>query len=535
MTEKKTAEYFASLQKEISVSEFFEKNKHLLGFDNPTKALLMVVKEAVDNSLDACEEARILPDIKVKVKQMKDDIFKISVEDNGPGIVKAQVPKIFGKLLYGSKFHRMKQSMGQQGIGISAAVLYSQLTTGNPTKVYTKTEGDKKTNVFHILMDTMKNEAEIIKEETLTDGKDAIAEHGVRVDIDVNGRYRKSQGIDEYLTQISIANPFAKISYWAPDGNKEIFNRAVDTLPKEPKEMEPHPYGVEFGILLRMLKITKSKTIHAFLQNEFSSVGSTSAAEICKVAKIDGKTKPQDLDRDGTEKILNAMQKVKLQRPPLDCLSPIGKEALEKGLAKKYPDADFIVTTSRAPEVYRGIPFQIECAIIYGGSLPKEDSVYMMRFANRVPLLYQAGAGACSESVAKTSWRRYGLQQSGSSMPSGPAAIVIHMCSAWVPFISESKEAIAPYPQIVKEMKLAIQECARQMRIHLRRRERAKQETKRLHIFEDYFPLLVENAVYLAEVNKKVNYKPLLDKVVKKGLIDEDEKSEGKALGGGDD
>ncbi len=535
--EKRTAEYFASLQKEISISEFFEKNKHLLGFDNPTKALLMVVKEAVDNALDACEEARIMPEIKVKMKQVKEDIFRVSVEDNGPGIVKAQVPKVYGKLLYGSKFHRMKQSMGQQGIGISAAVLYSQLTNGTPTRVFSKTENDRSTNVFHILIDTMKNEAEIVKEESISDVRDAISEHGVRVEMDVKGRYRKTQGVDDYLAQISISNSFAKITYTAPDGEKMSFYGGVDRLPKEPKEMKPHPYGVEFGVLLRLLKNTKSRTVVSFLQNEFSSVGATGAAEIVRHAKLDAKADPSKLERDDIEKMLNGIQKTKLQRPPLDCLSPIGKEALEKGLRKKYANAEFIVTTSRSPEVYRGIPFQIECAIVYGGDLPKEDTVTLMRFANRVPLLYQAGACAVNEAVTATSWRRYGLQQSGSSMPTGPCVILVHMASAWVPFVSESKEAIAPYPDIVKEMKLAVQECARQMCMHIRRKERAKHETKRLHIFEDYFPLIVEAAAELAELKSKPNYKPLLEHVVKKGLIeDKEEKVEGgKLSGGGDD
>ena len=127
------------MQKEISVSEFFEKNKHLLGFDNPVKALLMAIKEAVDNSLDACQEADILPDIEIKVKDLGDDKFRIMIKDNGPGIVKEQLPNIFGKLLYGSKFHSRKQSRGQQGIGISAVVLYSQLTVGKAAKIWSKT------------------------------------------------------------------------------------------------------------------------------------------------------------------------------------------------------------------------------------------------------------------------------------------------------------------------------------------------------------------------------------------------------------
>jgi DNA topoisomerase VI subunit B len=130
-----TAEGMAAKQRDISVSEFFAKNRHLLGFDNPRKALLTAVKEAVDNSLDACEEAGILPEIWVHMEQTGENRFKLAVQDNGPGIVKKQIPLIFGKLLYGSKFHRLRMSRGQQGIGISAAGMYGMLTTGKPVKI----------------------------------------------------------------------------------------------------------------------------------------------------------------------------------------------------------------------------------------------------------------------------------------------------------------------------------------------------------------------------------------------------------------
>lgn len=522
---KRTAEYFATQQKEISVSEFFEKNKHLLGFDNPTKALLIVVKEAVDNSLDACEDARIMPDIKIKIAEKKEDVYSISVEDNGPGIVKDQIPRVFGKLLYGSKFHRFKQSRGQQGIGISAAVLYAQLTTGQPAKIFSKLPNNSKTHCFVMHIDTTKNEPEVLEEFDITDGKDAIKEHGVRIVVEVNGRYRKTQSVDDYVKQTAIANPFANIDYSAPDGEKMKIQRSVNELPKEARAIKPHPYGVEFGVLLRMLKHTKAKTLSSFLQNEFSSTGTMGTTQILKMAKLEKDTDPTTLDRDSIEKLLNAMQKVKLQRPPLDCLSPIGKEELEKGLRKQYPDADLIFTETRKPEVYRGIPFIIEAGIVYGGTLDKESAVDIIRIANRVPLLYQLGAGAANEAITKTAWKRYGLTQTGSSLPVGPAVIIVHMCSAWVPFISESKEAIAPYPDIVKEMKLAIQDVGRQLYSHLRRKQRAKHESRRLQIFEEYLPLIAEIASELAELKKKINVEPIIQKVVKTKLLEDDRKA----------
>lgn len=513
---RKTAEDFAKLQREISISEFFEKNKHLLGFDNPTKALLIVVKEAVDNSLDACQDAGILPEISVKVKSVGEDRFKVSIEDNGPGIVKEKIPQVFGKLLYGSKFHVLKQNRGQQGIGISACVLYSQMTTGKPTRIFSKIENEKKTNIFDIHIDVQKNEPEIIHEESIDDG---IKEHGTRVEMEITGRYRKTQSVDDYLKQTAISNPFAKISYNI-NGEKMTFNRSVDKLPKEPEEMKRHPYGVEYGMLQRMLKNTNSRTLSSFLQNEFSSVGSKSANEICKIAKLDKNMKPSEIERENIGKLLNAMQKVKLQRPPTDKLSPIGKEELFKGLKKLYPNAE-IFTETRSPEVYMGNPFIIEAGIVYDTNLPKEEEVQIIRFANRVPLLYQTSACAIYEAITETRWKNYGLQQVGKGVPIGPCIIVVHVCSAWVPFISESKEAIAAYPEIVKEIKLAIQSCARDMLTFMRRKERSKYETQRLHIFEDYLPIIAENAADLAET-KKPDIKKVLQQVVKKELVEDE-------------
>src|SRR5271165_1030302 len=178
----------ATRQREISVSEFFTKNRHLLGFDNPAKALLTTVKEAVDNSLDACEEAGILPELWVEIREIAPvamgksskekagapgdraapagpSRFRVIVQDNGPGIVKAQIPKIFAKLLYGSKFHRLKQSRGQQGIGISAAGLYGQLTTGKPVVITSKIGKGRPAYLIHLRIDTKHNQPDVVKEQ----------------------------------------------------------------------------------------------------------------------------------------------------------------------------------------------------------------------------------------------------------------------------------------------------------------------------------------------------------------------------------
>ncbi len=216
------AEELAKAQREISVSEFFAKNRHLLGFDNPRKALLTTVKEGVDNSLDACEEAGILPEIHVNIKMISEDRFIVIIEDNGPGIVKEQIPKIFAKLLYGSKFHSMKQSRGQQGIGISAAAMYGQLTTGKPTKIISRISEKKPAHYYELHIDTRKNEPEIVKEEDVEWNKP----HGTRVEIELEAKYLKGkQSVDDYLKETAVINPHATIIYFTPEN--EMVGRAA--------------------------------------------------------------------------------------------------------------------------------------------------------------------------------------------------------------------------------------------------------------------------------------------------------------------
>ncbi|MBD3204332.1 DNA topoisomerase VI subunit B [Candidatus Woesearchaeota archaeon] len=474
----------AKRQKAISVAEFFEKNRHLLGFDNTKKALLTTVKEAVDNALDACEEANILPELHIEIIDFGDDRFRICVEDNGPGIVKKQIPHIFARLLYGSKFHVLKQARGQQGIGISASVMYGQLTTGRPAKIISKIGRDHKAVYTELKLDTKKNKPKILKQEE----REWEKEHGTRIEIDLEGSYmRGSQSVDEYIKDTAIINPHATIIYTNPKAEQTIYPRATEKKPEEAKEIMPHPYGVELGILIKMLQATKHKTLQSFLMNEFSRVGRGTAKKICKNSTLLPKTKPRKISRDMAEKLIKGIKKTKIMNPQTDCISPIGHDLILKGI-KKEIQAEFYTSTTRDPSVYRGNPFIIEAAIAYGGDLSADDSVQIMRFANRVPLLYQKGACAISESVIKTNWRNYKLRQSRNSYPTGPCVILVHMASTWVPFTSEAKEAIAHYPEIIKEIKLALQECGRDLGRYLAKKKRIKRELKKIDYISKYLP-----------------------------------------------
>ncbi|MFH8119508.1 MAG: DNA topoisomerase VI subunit B [Candidatus Aenigmatarchaeota archaeon] len=522
MVEESIAEKMARDMKEVSVAEFFEKNRHLLGYENPTKALLTVVKEAVDNSLDACGEAGILPEIKVVVKPLNTDRFKILVEDNGPGVVESKVPYAFGKFLYGSKFHKLKQSRGIQGLGIHGAVLYSQLTTGKPTKITTST--GKEIHTFELMIDVVKNEPIVLSHKV---EKNPKKWHGVIIEMEVEGKYvERAQSIPEYLKQTAIANPYARIIFEGPNGKME-FERAVEEIPKQPKEIKPHPYGVELGLLRRMLSTTKTRNLIQFLTTEFSRVGRKSAEQICKLAKLGFDKKPQDLTHEESERLHKAMQLVKLMAPPTDCLSPLGEKLITEGL-KKETGADHVVAVTRQPSVYRGNPFLVEVGLAYGGKIPP-DQAQLLRFANKVPLLYHQSDCALTEATSETDFRRYGLPQSQGQLPSAPLVILIHFASVWVPFTSEGKQAIAKYPEIIKEVKLALQDAGRKLASYIREQRRLKERQMRRQIFERYVPEVAKALAKLTNKDQKIILKKLEDMMKKKvDLLQDLENIEGE-------
>jgi DNA topoisomerase-6 subunit B len=609
-----TAESMAAKQRDISVSEFFAKNRHLLGFDNPRKALLTTVKEAVDNSLDACEEAGILPDITVVIEDLQPDRpasakssrYRITVVDNGPGIVRKQVENVFGRLLFGSKFHRLKMSRGQQGIGISAAGMYGLITTGKPMLIQTRPSAGKKAHHIELAMNTKTNRAEVtIDEETddfplarlrdLPQAREAgdaggyltreAYPTGTSVSIELEGKYQRGRGsVDEFLELTAIANPHARITLVrptrvteededapllkkgargegrgpkdepaaaAPDaaasaaaeqpavtqdfGPVVVFPRAVSELPPETKEIQPHPRGVELGTLLQMLKdyqeATKdSGTLYNFLQEKFCRVSSASASEFCQKIGATSRTKVGDIEPPQAEKLFKEFQESKLAPPPTDCLAPIGVQQLLKGMFKGVR-AEFYAASSRDADVYRGRPFLIETAIAFGGELPGDETARVIRFANRVPLLFQQSACSSFKAVSETNWRNYDLQQPRGSLPVGPLVIMIHMASVWVPFTSESKEAIADYDEIRKEMKLALMECGRKLGTYLRKRAKMQRESQRRDVFERYIGEIAKAINAINDTDTKKLYDALLAQAKKRTAIaDLQLDDEGKAV-----
>jgi DNA topoisomerase-6 subunit B len=621
--QRETAETLAGKQKDISVSEFFAKNRHLLGFDNPRKALLTTVKEAVDNSMDACEEAGILPNVTIVIEDLQPDRpaaskqsrYRVTVVDNGPGIVRKQVENVFGRLLFGSKFHRLKMSRGQQGIGISAAGMYGLITTGKPMVIHTRPHAKKPAHHIELAMNTKTNRAEVSHEDDKTNdfppmrlkalssgtrdpgflnSEDYIT--GTSVSIELEGRYQKGRGsVDDFLELTAIANPHARITFVPPsrvsaDEQEDLplpakqaataetaekaqqekssqhenvvaatapagvdptlttvekdgvifFPRGADQLPPPTQEIMPHPKGIELGILIQMMKDYEAAnrgggTLYNFLQEQFSRVSAGRASEFCSAIGVHSRTKVGNLEPQQIEKLFKEFQEARLPSPPTDCLAPIGVRQLLAGLLKGVK-AEFYAASSREADVYRGRPFQIEAAIAFGGELPADDIARVIRFANRVPLLFQQSACSSFKAVIETGWRNYNLSQPRGSLPVGPLVIMIHMASVWVPFTSESKEAIADYDEIRKEMKLALMECGRKLGTYLRKRQAMQRQAARRDVFERY---IGEISKAIGAINgtdtKKLYDKLLIEARKRTAAADAKLDEEGKAVQKGAD
>ncbi len=451
-------------------------------------------------------------------------------------------------------------SRGQQGIGISAAAMYGQLTTGKPIRVTSRVGKRKAAHVFEIQIDTRKNEPVVTHDETLDEWHQ---EHGTRVELEIVANWQQGQRfVNRYVEHTALANPHATIHYTRPvgaaqrtsanrPGNETLtFPRAANELPKEAAEIKPHPHGVELGALMLLARESKSRDVRGFLQTAFSRVSSSAASDIlAKVPWGKKRVRPRVLGEKRTmaEELHKAIAATRLMSPPTNCLSPIGDELMRRGLvsflnviesegdsgdenaqldldsagmkparkagkataagkqqartenAQALPDAPaeegvekikghnyFIATVTRSPKVYRGNPFQVEVGLAYGGSWPADRTIELFRFANRVPLLFQRGACGVTEAIVRTDWRNYQLSQPKGSLPVGPMALLVHIASVWVPFTSESKEAVAHYPDIIKEIQLAAQECGRKLASFIRKRKAADYQAQRRSIFELY-------------------------------------------------
>ena len=506
------AEELAKEFREHSVAEFFKKNKQMLGLYGKVRTLTTIVHEYTTNALDAAEEANILPDIEVKIDELGEEYYEVTVKDNGPGLTEKTVGKALGQLLAGTKFHRMMQMRGQQGIGSAGVTMLSQTTTGNPTKVITGT-GKGKPISLKISIDPKHNQPKITDLKKLDKEFRGLAVQAKFKDV----LYRDSeQGPLEYLRRTAIANPHAEIKFRDPEGKTFSFKRTIGRIPKPPKEVKPHPKGVTVDELVTLSKYTNARNVNSFLKNDFDRIGNKGLEEVGKRVSFDMKKDPKQLSWHEAEEISKAFREIDFIAPSLDALSPIGEEQI-KGSLESIVQPEFLTVNTRKPQVYAGgFPFQVEIAIAYGGKAGRqlvngEMRMEIMRFANRAPLLFDQGNCAITKAVHSIEWKRYGLRD----LETAPLTILVNFISVHIPYTGAGKQAIADEEEVMEEIRLALMQSGRKTGHYISKKIKEKEKQMKREMFYKYIP---EVAAALSHITKKKE--DVLKKKLEKLVLD---------------
>src|SRR3989344_4391724 len=359
-----TAEEISKEFKEHSVAEFFKKNMQMLGLTGKIKTLTTIVHEYVTNSLDACEEARILPDLQIQIEELGNEHYEVNVIDNGPGLTLETVGKALGQLLAGTKFHRMIQSRGQQGIGAAGCTMLSQITTGKATKVVTGTARGG-TKSLEITIDPKKNQPKI---SNINELKKEFRGLAIKAQFKGVKYVNSEQAPLEYLRRTAIANPHARIKFIAPDKSVTVFERSAKEIPQKPVEIKPHPKGVTVDEIATLSRYTQAKKVGSFLKTEFDRMGDKGIEDIAKGVSFDLNKDPKQLTWEESEEIIKMFKKMNFIAPRTDGLQPIGEERIRKSL-EKIVAPEYLSVITRKPQVYSGgFPFQVEVSVAYGGN-----------------------------------------------------------------------------------------------------------------------------------------------------------------------
>ena len=196
----------------------------------------------------------------------------------------------------------------------------------------------------------------------------------------------------------AIVNPHATIRFHAYNEENELIDsfvseRVTDRLPRPVREIKPHPHGIEIGSLNRLLRDSSERNMRGFLRHTFSGIPMRAMKEILERSDIDQKMAPGEVTPEASQQILSSFNEVRLMPPQLIVYlqsNLLIKKGLEKGV-----DSAFVSTLTRAPSVANGNPFQVEVGLIYGNADVSADGpIEVLRFANRVPLMYQQGVSS---------------------------------------------------------------------------------------------------------------------------------------------
>jgi DNA topoisomerase-6 subunit B len=482
-----------------STAEYFSKNLQQVGFSSQTKAVLTTLKEAVDNALDACEEAGIVPDVHVTVEKAgsgshkNSDQIRVRVEDNGPGIDADDVPKVFGEYLASSKFGRGRCSRGQQGIGISAATTWAQLTSATGARVITRTENMRKAVSCTVEVDIKHNKGVLKDRETI----DWDRPHGTSVEFLFDGRIQLNgdAGLLNYLGGTTLVNPHLTLHYKLPEMESVTIERVTDAIPEVPEATEPHPHTMKLGEFIAHSHLFGRVKVGAWLKQGFSRVNEGTLKELAQggIKKALLEKSVDGLGEADFKALFVALQNMKLMAPSTKSVLSIGEEAMGKSI-RRLGAVDFFAVVSRKPTICDFKPVQIEVAVarLEDKSIEAESAVSVLRFANRVPLQFDKSACAIVHAIESVNWRAYGLVQPKGSVPQGPYIIAVSVVSPFIKFKNASKETIDASDELVEELRLALIQAGQKLSKHIRREEKANELEEKIRHIEQFGPILVE-------------------------------------------
>ncbi len=505
-----------------STAEYFAKNLQQVGFSSPTKAVLTTLKESVDNSLDACEEAGILPDIKITVNKIgagaskSSDLVEIMVEDNGPGIDPDDLAKVYGEYLASSKFGRGRATRGQQGIGISAATTWAQLTNATGALVTSKTKGMRKAIRATVDVDIKGNKG-LVKNKEMIDWKPA---HGVRVEFRIDGRIQLNGdgGLLTYLEGTTLVNPHVKLSYKLLDQDWVHIERVSEVVPEIPAATLPHPHTMKLGEFMTHAGLFGKTDFGKFLKTGFSRVQDATLKEFVKQGLPKGllNEPANKLKEEQLKNAYQVIQKTELQAPSTRSVLTVGEESLAKSILR-LGDVDFFSVVARKPRIADSKPVVVEVALARflnrGGS---DEPVQLLRFANRVPLQFDKGACAITQAVETVNWRAYGLQQSKDSLPMGSFVFAVSVVSPFIKFKNASKETIDSSEELVEEIRRALMQAGQKLSRHINHERKEDDLERKMAHIEQFGPILIE---YLGRiVNAKESRKKRAEEGLKKLL-----------------
>lgn len=489
-----------------STAEYFSKNLQQVGFSSPLKAVLTTLKEAVDNSLDACEQEGILPEIEVKIQRVgtgstkNTDLVKITVEDNGPGIDPDDLAKVFGEYLASSKFGKGQCSRGQQGIGISAATTWAQLTNAKGAFVTSKTASMRKAVSAQIDVDIKSNTGVVRNKESI----DWDKKSGTKVEFTIDGRIQLNGdgGLITYLEGTVLVNPHLSIRYKLLDNDWVKIDRVSNEVPEIPESTLPHPHTFKLGEFITHATLFGKVNLDKFLKTGFSRISDQSLKDfVAKGLPKNLLDKPiTSLKQEDFKKIFQAIQDTELMAPSTKSVLTVGEEALSKSIGR-LGEIDFFSVVTRKPAICDFKPVVVEVALarFVNRNLAPDEPVQLLRFANRVPLQFDKSGCAITWAIESVNWKNYGLQQPKGSLPIGPYVFAVSLVSPFIKFKNASKETVDASEELVEEIRRALMQAGQKLSRHIKKEFREADLERKLAHIEQFGPILVEALVRITK------------------------------------